>query len=46
MIVETGGAYGVAQALRQQVSRRVAGAKPGSTLLRPRATLQAEDEEQ
>lgn len=46
VIVETGGAFGVAQALWQQTSRRVTAARLGSTLLRPRATLQAEDEEQ
>jgi uncharacterized protein YecE (DUF72 family) len=46
VIVETAGAFSVAQALWQQTSRRVAGARAGATLLRPRATLQAEDEEQ
>jgi uncharacterized protein YecE (DUF72 family) len=46
VIVETAGAFGVAQALWLQTSRRVAGARTGATLLRPRATLQAEDEEQ
>jgi hypothetical protein len=46
VIVETAGAFAVAQALWQQTARRVAGARPGAALLRPRATLQAEDEEQ
>jgi uncharacterized protein YecE (DUF72 family) len=46
VIVETAGAFAVAQALWQQTSRRVVAARVGSTLLRPHATLQAEDEEQ
>jgi uncharacterized protein YecE (DUF72 family) len=46
VVVETAGAFGIAQALRQQTSRRVASVRLGPAVLRPRATLQAEDEEQ
>jgi uncharacterized protein YecE (DUF72 family) len=46
VIIETSGPSAVAEALKRSSSRRVTPPRAGSVVLRPRATLHAEDEEQ
>jgi len=46
VIIELSGPMAIAEALRKRTSRRVPPAKPGNVVLKPRATLHAEDEEQ
>jgi uncharacterized protein YecE (DUF72 family) len=46
VVIESIGPAGVADALRKQAGRRVASLRAPSTVLRPRTTLHAEDEEQ
>src|SRR4051812_37083449 len=46
VIIETSGALAVAESLRKKGARKAAIVRPTGAVLRPRATLRAEDEEQ
>jgi uncharacterized protein YecE (DUF72 family) len=46
VVVETSGAFAVAESLRKKTARRAPSSKSGGVVIKPRTTLHAEDEEQ
>jgi hypothetical protein len=46
VIIESSGPLAVAESLRKKTSRRASPARQTGTVIRPRTTLHAEDEEQ